>query len=344
MKKLPLLYALFTFLFLTAFGQAPLKHTDNSNWLIDIADSVSIGDINLPGSHDAAAINPKGSTPYACHSNTIPEQLESGIRLLDIRLKVKGDSPNYTFATCHGDVFGGTWGFNEYQSFTSVLDECKDFLTRHPSEFIVMTLKIDDWNKSDDKENVYSALLSEISKYPIYNTADSNLPMLGNVRGKIYLINRINSTNEFGVPLAVPDKKSEMVPAVSALRAYPIYVQDVYEDMASPAEETKLTLVENAIAIKRSGDRLVVLNFASGRQGFLNLNKVYIQDKLLAYFGSMDVANRPAKLGWILFDYDNWQFKTDIYGNVDIVKVIISSNFGYNKYPAKFKVLPEKHE
>ena len=342
MKKIA--FALSFFVYFIAQSQTALKHTDNSNWLIDIADSVSIADINLPGSHDAAAIKLDGNSSYACHDKTITGQLESGIRILDIRLKVKGDSPNYSFVTCHGDVFGGSWGFNEFQSFSSVLVECKNFLYKYPSEFIVMSLKIDDWNSKEDRVNVYTALhsllFSDTAKYPIYSTADTNLPKLGNVRGKIYLVNRIyNSSNEFGVPLAIPDKQSAMIAPVKSLRSFPIYVQDQYEGLASPAEETKLDLVEKTFDKKRRDDGVVVLNFATGREGLLNLSKVYIQDKLLAYFGAKTAAERTVSLGWILFDYESWAYKTDVYTNLDIVKVIIASNFNYSEYPAKFRVL-----
>lgn len=350
MKRLIYTISFLTFScsFLVSQGQASLKHTDNSKWLIDIADTVSIADINLPGSHDAAAIKLDGNSSYACHNKTITGQLESGIRILDIRLKVKGDSPNYNFVTCHGDVFGGSWGFNEYQSFSSVLVECKNFLSKYPSEFIVMSLKIDDWNSKQDKANVYAALhsllFSDSAKYPVYNTTDTNLPSLGNVRGKIYLVNRIdNSSNELGMPLAIPDKQSAMLAPVEKLRAYPIYVQDQYEVLASPAEETKLVLVEKTFDKKKHGDGVVVLNFATGREGLLNLSKVYIQDKLLAYFGAKNAADRPVSLGWVLFDYESWAYKTDVYNKLDIVEVIIASNFGYSEYPAKFKVLSGGH-
>jgi len=65
------------------------------------------------------------------------------------------------------------------------------------------------------------------------------------------------------------------------------------------------------------------------------LSKVYIQDSLLNYFGN----NRPTTFGWTMLDYEAQAFKTDKYDSLDVVKVIISSNFQYKEYPEKFKVL-----
>jgi len=323
--------AFLLFLSVNVFAQT------SSNWLKDLPDSISIADINLPGSHDAAAINKHKRTPYACHNTTIPQQLDEGIRILDIRIKIKGHSPDYSFVTCHGKAFGGAFKFNEYQSLLSVLDECAALLKNNPTEFIAMMIKIDDWN-GKDKTDMYKALdsllFSSETRFPIYNTADSTLPTLGRVRGKIYLVNRIDNSHEFGVPVAFPNNKADIVAPVKNLRTYPIYIQDQFEKLGHPAEKMKFDLFKQTIDKKKKGDGTVVLNYATARKIFMFLKKVYIQDSVLNYFGS----NRPLAFGWTMFDYENREFKTDKYDDLDVVKIIISSNFQY-KYPEKFKIL-----
>ncbi|HWY99353.1 MAG TPA: phosphatidylinositol-specific phospholipase C domain-containing protein [Bacteroidia bacterium] len=314
----------------------------NVDWLSHLPDSISIGDINIPGAHDAAAINIHKMTHYACQSISITGQLDSGIRMLDIRIKVKKHGANYSFATCHGNIFGGALEFNEYQSFSSLLNECKDFLVKHKSEFIIMTLKMDDWNRKD-KTHVYAALdsllFSKTNNYPVYNISDADLPTINKVRGKIYLLSRIDSTNEFGVPLTIPDKKCGVLNPINKLRNYSIYVQDRYKDLGTPAEKLKFELVKETIEKKKKGDGIVVLNFASAIKGFMNLGKVYLQDSLLTYFGSKTAAIRPAYFGWTMLNYSFWKYKTDNYNNLDIVKLIISSNFQYTNYFEKFRVI-----
>ncbi|MGP8214614.1 MAG: phosphatidylinositol-specific phospholipase C domain-containing protein [Bacteroidia bacterium] len=321
---------------------SPARYYGNSDWMARLPDTISIADINIPGSHDAVAINRRHMTHYACQNISITEQLDSGIRMLDIRIKVKGHSPDYKFVTCHGNIFGGLLKFNEYQSLSSVFDECRDFLNKNTGEFIVMTLKIDDWNKKD-KENMYAALHDLLSKYPVYNTTDASLPALGKVRGKIYLLSRIDTaTNEFGAPVAFPINTCGLV-AGNSLRSYPVYIQDHYKDLTSQPENTKFDLVEKTFHVKKKEDNMVVLNFASAIDGFMNLSKVYLQGKMLSYFGSMDGATRPANLGWIMLNYGFWKFKTDKYNDLDIVKLIISSNFQYKEYPEKFELLSPQH-
>ncbi len=348
------------FLNLSAFAQSPHK---SNEWLKGLPDSISIGDINLPGSHDAVAINKHHNTPYSCHSTTIPEQLEAGIRLLDIRIKVKGHNPNYSFATCHGKFFGGSLHFNEYQSLKSVLDECSAFLKNNPSEFIIMMLKIDDWN-GKDKEGMYEALdsllFSASTNYPIYNTGDADLPSLGSLRGKIYLVSRIDDTREFGIPVEFPNNTADLMPPIEThlihpqegeqsavfrkIRAYPIYIQDQYKKLGHHEAQAKLALVEQTIPVKKKGDGEVVLNYTTARRGFMLLYKVYIQDSVLNYFGSRDISARPINFGWTMLDYENWTYPTDKYSDLNLIKLIISSNFQYADYPEKFKVLKGEHK
>src|ERR1700739_137301 len=336
------------------------QQRDNSSWLKGLPDSISIADINLPGAHDAVACNKHANTPYSCHSTTIPEQLEEGVRMLDVRIKVKGHYPNYSFATCHGNILGGALKFNEYQSFQSVLDECSAFLKNHPSEFIIMMLKIDDWN-GKDKRKMYEALDSLLfsANSPIYNTYNASLPILGKLRGKIYLVSRIyNTSNEFGAPVIFPENKADLVPpmkihlispdgedpnqppATCDLRTYPVYIQDQFKKLAPHASMTKYGLVKKTLLKKQKGDGEVVLNYTTARRGFMLLYKVYIQDSVLNYFGS----NRLANFGWTMLDYENWTYPTDKYGYLNLIKVIISSNFQYADYPEKFKVLAGKHK
>jgi hypothetical protein len=69
----------------------------------------------------------------------------------------------------------------------------------------------------------------------------------------------------------------------------------------------------------------ILLNFASATQKVLF--GVYIQEDVAKYIDD----NRPAKLGWSLFDY---QFKDADglkYGKANCIELIISSNFDYDR-------------
>ena len=200
-----------------------------------------------------------------------------------------------------------------------------------------------------------SFFFSKQVHYPIYDTADKNLPTLGKLRGKIYLINRDYS---FGVPLTFPINKAALVPPaihfsftepdtvgpngksapIDYLRSYPIYIQDQFEKLGPHAGAHKFQLVKQAFAEKKKGDGKILLNYTTARRGFFYLYKVYIQDSVLNYLGNTDAPTRPTNLGWLMLDYDSWTYPTDTYGDINLLKVIISSNFGYADYPKKFKV------
>lgn len=300
---------------------------DQSDWMKGLPDSMLISAINIPGSHDAAAINKEIHTPYACHDLSISEQLERGIRLLDVRIKVYEDGSSYTFYTCHGTIGPD----NAYQSLPSLLDECKVFLHTNPSELIIISLKIDDWNGTKNKDAAYDELALLLKKYPVETS--TKIPNLGSVRGKLFLYNRMNDNLSFGTPISWDNNTPGSYANSSPNRDYRFYVQDQYEDLPYPPEKEKCKLVVNAFAKKQKGE--VVWNFASATKG--KLFGVYIMGNLLDYFGQNEAANRPTMFGWILFDYSFNLYNTDTYSTLNIVTIIIDSNF--TSYPLRFKVI-----
>tara|TARA_R110002051_G_scaffold324773_2_gene423681 strand:+ start:69339 stop:70694 length:1356 start_codon:yes stop_codon:yes gene_type:complete len=305
-----------------------------SNWLAALPDSLPIGQINLPGTHDSAAINTTIHTPYACHRFSITDQLTGGVRLLDVRLKVMKSGGDYTFMTCHGDLGSGS-GVNEYQSFPSLLDECKAFLGANASEFVIMSLKIDDWNgNNNDPTAVFNALKALLANYPV--TSSSNMQTLGAVRSKIVLLNRINNDIQLGAPMAWQDSTPGSVAYHNSNRNYSIYVQDQYNGLPTfGATSYKLNLVTAAFTQAPNYD--VVLNFASAT--WYGVIGVYVMGDLIGFFGQNSAPARPSKFGWTLFDYQFEQYNTDVYGWFDIVKFIISSNSQYAGYENAFVVV-----
>lgn len=193
-----------------------------NDWMKGLPDTIGIGAVNIPGTHDAAAINPSWHTFYACHHATIKQQIEGGVRLLDIRLKVKKSWWNtYWFATCHGDM-----GTNEYEPFLNVMKTCKEFIDAHPKEFLVISLKVDDWNGYEgEKNSILKELVSVLSPYPVYKQGTTAMiPKVSEVRGKFIFLNRITEDTRFGIPVFWSDATEGEV----ANATLDIYVQDKY--------------------------------------------------------------------------------------------------------------------
>lgn len=314
--------------------------TSNADWLRSLSDDLPLSEINIPGSHDAAAINTSIRTPYACHNHTILEQLRYGIRMLDVRLQVSRVRGSYNFMTCHGNL-GSSAGINTYQSFRSLLGECQVFLRDHESETVLMSLKIDDWSDTDDKVAALKALKKLLYYFPV--SANKKMLKLADARGKIVLFNRINHDLALGAPISWHDNTDGSFASHDLSRDYAVYVQDRYQGLPTiGANGVKWGLVNKAFSKKKRGE--VVWNFASAT--WYGVFGVYIMDALLADFGSKKAPERLSTFGWTLFDYPFNYYKTDAYGPMNAVQLIIDSNNTprYSTYEEKFKVVGEGHD
>ncbi|WP_133491257.1 hypothetical protein [Alcanivorax sp. 24] len=315
---------------IATFGDPP---ADRADWLSQISDDTLISEINIPGTHDTAAIS-TGFNPYACHRFSVTDQLRGGIRLMDIRLKVKkSEERRYEFTTCHGNVGSGL-GLNEFQSFPSLLQECGSFLEAHGTETVLTSLKVDDWNgHENDKDNALNALSDLLNLYPIIRT--ESVPKLKEVRGKILLFNRIDENPTLGTPIAWEDNTPGAWAKESRHRCYECYVQDQYKGLPdSGATQEKLANVISAFTQK--ADKNVVWNFASAT--WYGIFGIYIMSGLLAAFGEKTATERWRHFGWVLFDYPFEGYRTDRYGNLDVVAMVIASNHEYREFPEIFKV------
>lgn len=304
------------------------------NWMSFINDNTSIGKINIPGTHDSAAINSSVHTPWACHYTSITEQLIGGVRLFDIRLKVKKDScNNYYFVTCHGD-FGSFFELNEYAPFKSVMDEFIEFLEMHNTETIIMSLKMDDWNGFNDKVKIYCALKCVLDSYNPFIYKSSSLPSLGSVRGKIFVFNRMSDNNNAGIGCTIDwkDNTDGSNAFQHSSRNFSVFVQDKYTDISTGCN--KFEAFYHALKSYNSND--VLINFASGTM-LGGIAGIYIHDTILYYFGKLSASERP-NFGWTFMDYEFEKYYTSTYGQIDLVKFIIDSNVGYVTYPEKFTI------
>lgn len=304
-------------------------------WMQDIPNTTQLSDINIPGTHDSAAINIAIHTPYACHKTTIKQQLYNGIRLFDVRLKVKKNKDgSYYFVTCHGPVLSSL-GINEYQTFVSLMDEFKNFLKKFPSEVLVVSLKIDDWNKMEkDRDVILKQLKGVLSDYPLSGHYKENVK-IGDVRGKIYLLNRITNDLDFGTPISWAEATEWQEADGGEKREYKIYVQDKYKGLSfNNPEGEKFNLVVNAFSKKTDG--CAILNYASACR--LGVIGVYFPNQLMKYWLQTDADKRQKKMGWLLMDYETELVETVVYGKISLVDIYIDSNFGYRRYCYKSEI------
>jgi 1-phosphatidylinositol phosphodiesterase len=139
------------------------------------ADATPLRALTIPGTHNSAA--PAGGPWVACQNTTVAQQLDAGIRYLDIRCRVTGDS----FAIHHGAYY-------QNLMFGDVLAACRDFLAAHPSETVLMRVK-QEYSEEGDAVfgQVFDRYLDAKGWRPLFRIG-AGLPPLGEARGRVVLL------------------------------------------------------------------------------------------------------------------------------------------------------------
>jgi len=156
---------------------------DKNNWMSYQYNNIRISCLNIPGTHETCALH--CGPMVKCQSMNLREQLEAGIRFIDIRCRHIRDA----FAIHHGSFY------QKINFGTGVRDVCQDFLSLHPSECIIMSIKEEyDANGCTRKfEETFDWYLKGNQSHWYI---DKKVPLLGDVRGKIVLFRRFAASDE----------------------------------------------------------------------------------------------------------------------------------------------------
>ena len=163
---------------------------DISNWMALVDDAKKLSELSIPGTHDSGAryIDPtvyelRKSPRLTTQTDGIREQLDSGIRFLDIRVGyTKGK-----FLLYHENAF-------ENLGFAEVRNICSEFLTAHPRETIILSLKKEDDAPGGDNQKGFT-FQDRFNEFVRTSRKDlwyleNAIPTLKDVRGKIVLYRR----------------------------------------------------------------------------------------------------------------------------------------------------------
>ncbi|MEV7301285.1 phosphatidylinositol-specific phospholipase C [Streptomyces clavifer] len=145
------------------------------DWMGGIADSTPLQRLTIPGTHNSGARH--GGLWTACQNTTVTEQLNSGVRFLDIRCRISGDA----YAIHHGAYY-------QHLNFDDVLGVCRDFLAQRPSETVLMRVKQEYSQESDAAfRRIFDIYLDGRGWRPLLRL-DPTLPNLGAARGKVVVL------------------------------------------------------------------------------------------------------------------------------------------------------------
>jgi 1-phosphatidylinositol phosphodiesterase len=166
---------------------------NTAEWMDLLPGSTLLSELSIPGTHSSGSRTPASQAGrLTTQDRTIGEQLDDGIRFLDIRVGYT----NNAFALYHENVSVGV-------TFQDVLDTCKTFLEAHPRETIIMSVKKeDDAPDSDNEDNVTFQQRFDMYAGSVNGLfyQQNTIPTLHDVRGKIVLFRRfaLDGTNAAG--------------------------------------------------------------------------------------------------------------------------------------------------
>ena len=197
--------------------------TKYAEWLKEIDDNTPLRDVDLPGSHDTMALHSIGDLAGQCQTLSLKDQLNLGVRFLDIRLKEDHNS----LKTVHGFI-------DQKATFEDVDKVVTSFLEKHPSEFIIMSIKEE--AEPSNSDIFFEQALLKCLDNPIYLKAKTALPTyVSEIRGKVLLLSRYQNST-IGIPAfnGWTDSASFTLPN-------DIYVQDTYKITSKEQKQEEVT-------------------------------------------------------------------------------------------------------
>ena len=176
------------------------KYYYAENWMANIPDDALLSSVNIPATHDTGTAGVvEDAIPQvsftSCQNLYYDEQLNVGARSFDIRGNATKDNASPTdVLIVHGKEM---WQCEEkdgsHLRLQSIFNTSLDFLEKHPSETIILTIKPDAGSVVGLEHAV--AEFVEKNKEKVYS--DGDIPSMKEARGKIVLIRRFELTQNY---------------------------------------------------------------------------------------------------------------------------------------------------
>ena len=291
-----------------------------NDWMKNIPDEAFLSEINIPGTHDSATRFCQYSYFSKCQDKNISEQLNMGVRFLDLRVEKIGDKLQLVHASSKCFKTASHQGLLLLEDVHS---DCRLFLKNNPSETLILSIKRD---HGDTCENTFDTLFRHYLNEDFWYK-ENRIPQLFEVRGKAVFLNRfsVDTSKDFYTDYNTglnfsgwPDQgkyigKTHLVSVMlrrDGKDSEPVFIQDWYK--LSPKEKWKyavLPTLQNPPC--KYG---VLLSFFSCGNLLHNPKKSakYISKKFMKY----DLTPLK-KYGWLLFDFPTEK----------LCRKVISTNF-----------------
>jgi 1-phosphatidylinositol phosphodiesterase len=266
---------------------------EGKSWMGWLSGGLSLSALSIPGTHDSGARFEPIAGTAKCQNLTISEQLNVGVRFLDIRCR----HIDNTFTIHHGAVYQNI-------NFTDVLNMVIGFLNSNPTECVLMSVK-EEHDPSNNTRSFEATFDSYVAANPGKWILQESVPTLNQARGKIVLLRRFGASS---LPKGIravnwADNTTFWINnATSKLR-----VQDYYNVSSGSA---KWNSVQPILEEAAGGDLSVLyLNFTSGYKaglfGIPNITTIsnYVNPQIVSYFSN----HRKGRYGVIPMDFADAQ-------------------------------------
>lgn len=306
-------------------------------WMSCIPQNVFYTMLSVPGSHDAATSTVKLFTFSSKTQNkTIAEQLELGVRALDLR-----PSATDNLEIKHGSTGTGV-------TLAQAIESMRSYLEKNPTEFIYATIHLEgstDDNKTKKwSNNVYKLVKAAVDGgYAL--GALSKGAKLADYKGKIIFIYRDDLTGDNQIYNAAKVAWNDNIARTVKVRGtngneindFLISYQDIWEssDLGENTggisgyfaqkggvknDNDKVSMVKKYIDdATGSKDQRLIFNFASYSGGFVSDRAKAIMPSVNSY-----IVSKKNRLGVILAD-----FVDATYGGYNFTAITTANNFKY---------------
>ncbi|KAM7383028.1 hypothetical protein PAMP_002716 [Pampus punctatissimus] len=178
-------------LFFNDNGNVVLPDSYNIPWMAGIEDFRTLSMITLPGTHDSMALY--GGPEAKCQALSLKDQLRAGIRFLDLKVFVLGD----TLYVIHGVMY-------QHSTFREVLDTVRAFLSEFKTEAVLIRVQpLESFEKKTVNQMVQSLIGNDQNVW-----VSPGMPNMGQIRGKIVFLQKSKFT--LGIPLIVTSGKGKV--------------------------------------------------------------------------------------------------------------------------------------
>jgi hypothetical protein len=215
-----------------------------NNWMGSLNPNALLSQLSIPGTHDAGALfDPPGYPGTTkCQNLSIADQLNTGVRFLDVRCNNSGG----TFLIYHGIIY-------QNLNFDDVLNAVFGFLTNNPTECVIMSVKEENSSTGGAFETAFDTY---VAKNPGGWLLGSGIPTLTQARGKIVLFRRFTASS---LPKGIP---AASWPDNTTFTSGVLRVQDAYQVTSNDMKWTAITNLFNET--NNTGTGTLYVNFASG--------------------------------------------------------------------------------